>query len=227
MIQELSLTPSTAPLGFSPWFAGASIVLTGQVPASPDMVVWAAQLWRSQRDLIDDEAATPIAMGIGSVTDGVLTVGFTPSQVTPAALGLSREAGSNHYWLVVGGQDGAGNPQIVRGGTIEINPCPWTNTGLSNSVGITVANDWASFVYQGTLYRFAVARVTSPPITPDGIGVDDDNAYIDFHGAVFTTGTSEVTPTPPEAVEGELVVVNDTLIVLLDGIAYAIPVYAA
>lgn len=222
MTQSLSLNPSTARLGLEPWFAGSSIVITGTVPTTPDMGLWAMQLWSSQWALLNDATATPIATAIGSVTSGVLTVGFTPSQTAIST--LSPVIGNNNFWLVIGGQDSSGNQQIIRAGTVEINPCPWTTTGLSNSVGITVGGDVATFVYNGVTYRFPVARSSSPPVTPEGIGVDDDTAYLDFNGAYYSTPTAEVTPVPAEAIEGELVVVNDNLIVLLNGVAYTIPV---
>lgn len=222
MTQTLTLSPSTARLDLEPWFAGASIVITGTVPSTPDMRLWAMQLWASQWELLQDATATPIATAIGSVAEGVLTVGFTPSQTSIST--LSPVVGNNSFWLVIGGQDSSGNQQIIRAGNIEINPCPWTATGLSNSVGITVADDVATFIYNGATYCFPVAEIALPPVTPDGIAVNDDTAYMDFNGEVFGAPVAEVTPVPAEAIEGELVVVDDNLIVLLSGTAYTIPV---
>ena len=203
--------------------SGVSVISVGSRPVAPSRA-WAAQIWASPWELINDSTATPLATAIGSVTSGTLTIGFTPSQVTATALDLSPVVGTNNFWLVIGGQDTDGNQQIVRAGTIEINPCPWTTTGLSNSVGITVANDYASFVYDGNTYQFPVALAATPPVTPDGIAVDDDSAFVDFGGSVYSAPTAVESPTPAEAIEGELVVVNDNLIVLLDGVAYTIPV---
>ena len=221
MTQTLSLTPSTANLGLDPWFLGSPLVITGTVPSSPTMSVWGMQLWASQWALIEDPDAEPLATAIGSVTSGTLTIGFTPSQLS--TLTIRSAAGTNAFWLVIGGQDTDANQQIIRAGTIEISPCPWQATSLTNSIGITVTDDWATFTYNGELYRFPVAESASPPVTPDGIAVDDDTAYIDFNSDVYSAPVEEIA-TPPEAVEGELVVVNDNLIVLLNGIAYTIPV---
>jgi hypothetical protein len=185
------------------------------------MGVWGMQLWQSQWALIEDPTAEPLATAIGSVSSGVLTIGFTPSQI--ASLTLRSSVGTNAFWLVLGGQDTDANQQIIRAGTIEITPCPWLATSLTNSVGITVSGDWATFTYNGELYRFPVAESASPPVTPVGIAVDDDTAYIDFNSDVYAAPVEEIA-TPPEAIEGELVVVNDNLIVLLNGVAYTIPV---
>jgi hypothetical protein len=221
MKQTLSLTPSAARLGLDPWFLGSSLVITGTIPSTPEMGVWAMQLWNSQWDLIEDATATPLATAIGSVTSGVLTIGFTPSQLSDIT--LSSTVGLNNFWLVIGGQDTDGSQQIIRAGTIEIVPCPWSTTSITNSVGITVSGDWATFTYDGVQYRFPVAAVATPPVAPDGIAVDNDTAYIDYNSDIFSAPVEEIA-TPPEAVEGELVVVDDNLIVLLDGVAYTIPV---
>jgi len=222
MKQTLSLTPSTAPLGLDAWFANSAVVITGTVPAYPTMGVWAMQLWESQWELLDDPTAEPIATAIGSVVSGVLTITFTPTQMT--LTGLSAVAGSNNHWLTIGGQDTDGNQQIIRGGNIEINPCPWAAANIANSIGITVTDDMATFIYDGATYTFPVALIASPPVTPTGVAVDDDSVYIDFGGDVFGAPVAEVDPAPPEAVEGELIVIDDNLIITLSGVSYTIPV---
>jgi len=225
MTQTLTLTPSSAPLGLDPWFSGSPLVITGTVPTSPTMATWRAQIWASNYALIEDADAEPLATAIGSETGGVLTIGFTPSQISSDALGLSSVVGNNSFWLVLGGQNSNGSQQIIRAGTIEITPCPWSTAGTANVLGITIVDDVASFEYNGATYSFVVAHNPSPAITPDdGVDVGDDTAYFEYEGNVYDTPTAVVDPAPPEAIEGELVVVDDNVIILLSGIAYTIPV---
>ncbi len=225
MTQSLTLTPSSAPLGLDPWFSGSPLVITGTVPTTPTMATWRAQIWASNYALIEDADAEPLATAIGAETNGVLTIGFTASQISADTLGLSSVAGNNSFWLVLGGQNSNGSQQIIRAGTIEIMPCPWSTAGTANVLGITVIDDVATFEYNGATYSFQVSHNASPPLTPDdGVDVSDDTAYFEYEGTVFETPTAVVTPTPAEAIEGELVVVDDNLIILLSGIAYTIPV---
>lgn len=224
MKQTLNLSPSTDALGLDPWWSDSPLVVAGTVPSYPTMSSWKMELWRTSHDLQDDATATPIATAVGSVASGTMTVGFIPSQVSASALELNQAAGANAFWLVIGGVENGGNKSILRAGTIEINPSAFAVGGAANSIGITVTGDWAEFSYDGNTYRFQVALSSSPPVTPDGMEVDSDYAYIDSGDEVYRAATVEVDPAPAEAVEGELVVVDDVLFVLLNGVCYSIQV---
>ena len=227
MKQTITLSASADRLGFDPWWSDSPLVVSGTVPSYPTMSSWTMELWRTSHDLQDDSTATPIASAVGSVASTTMTVGFVPSQVSASALELNQETGTNSFWLVIGGVESGGNRTILRAGTIEINPSAFSVGSVANSIGITIIDDWAEFDYDGTTYRFQVALATSPPVTPDGMEVSSDFAYMDSGDDVYRAPVAEITPTPAEAVEGEIVVVDDVAFVLLNGVCYSIQVAPA
>lgn len=185
MKQNLSLTPSTAPLGFDPWFGSTPLVVYGTVPAYPDMTTWMMQLWKYPHDAFEADAA-PLCTGVGSESAGVMTVAFTSSQLS--GLAYSQEAGTNSYWLTIGGTDANNLKRTVRGGTIELIPAPLITDAGSSVTGITITDDVASFVYNGVTYTLPVAAVTpSPAVTEGETVVIDDMLIIMVNGVAYTT----------------------------------------
>jgi hypothetical protein len=156
MIQEISLTPSTAPLGFSPWFAGAPIGVRGEVPSDLVMTSWQMQLRKFYHD-----SDAPIMTANGVVVGNVATIVFTAAQT--AELELSYEAGANPHYLMIGGTDSAGQKRIVRAGSIEITPGSFDVDAVS-SIGVpfTVTDDVISFEIEGVTYTFQGVPGTPP-----------------------------------------------------------------
>lgn len=191
MKQTLTLTPSTASLGLDSWFANTPLVVTGTVPAYPSMNSWQMQLWKYPSDSLV-AGAQPIVAAAGMVVSSVLTMTFTPSQMAHSNLELSSAIGSNNYWLTIGGIDSAGFAQIIRAGTIEIAPCPFDSNAPTNQVGITVTNDIATFVFNGSTYVMPVQQIAVPSGAAEGeIVVIDDMAVLTVNNISYTFPVQE------------------------------------
>lgn len=189
MKQTLDLSPTTAALGLDPYFGGAPLGVTGDVPAYPTMTTWHMQLWKQPGDAFDDDAE-PLINAVGSVTSGVLTVYFTAAQT--AALTLSNAIGENNFWLSIAGVDANNLRRMVRGGTIEIIPGPYVTDAGTTITGITVTNDVASFVYNGETYTIPVEEIATPVGAVEGeIVVIDDMAVLTIEGTSYTFPVQE------------------------------------
>ncbi len=189
MKQSLSLTPSTDALGFDPWFSGTPIMVYGTVPAYPTMTTWMMQLWKYPSDAFETDAE-PLITAVGAEASGVMTVTFTGAQTDD--LELSQAAGSNNFYLTIGGVDSNNLRRMVRGGTIEITPGPFVSDAGSTVTGITITDDVASFVYNGATYTIPVAEITSPPGAVEGeIVVIDDMAVLTIDGVSYTFPVQE------------------------------------
>jgi len=191
MKQTLSLTPSTDALGLDPWFAGSPVVITGTVPAYPTMDTWKMQLWKYPHDAQVADAE-PLATAVGAVVSTTVTITFSPSQMTYDALSLSDEAGANHYWLTLGGEDEDGFQQLIRAGTVEIMPCPFSGTAPTTATAITVTDDVATFSWNGSAYTLPVVEIESPDGAVEGeIIVIDDMAVLTVDGVSYTFPVQE------------------------------------
>lgn len=191
MKQTLSLTPSAAPLGLDPWFAGSPLVVSGTVPTTPTMSSWLMQLWKRPHD-IQTDGTEPLAISVGGVASGVVTWTFTAAQMTLDD--MSNEVGTNNYWLTIGGVDNTSIQQIIRAGTIEIDPCPFTIATTGVITSIVVSDDTATFTHNGTVYSLPVSAVPTPEGAIEGeLVVIDDSLVITFNGVSYTT---PVVPVP-------------------------------
>jgi hypothetical protein len=189
MKQTLSLTPSTDALGFDAWFGGTPLIVTGTVPADPVMTTWMMQLWKYPSDAYETDAE-PLLNAVGSVASSTVTVAFTATQL--ATLELSQVAGSNNYWLTIGGLDANGSGRMIRGGTIEIIPGPFVSDASTELTQITIEDDIASFVFNGVTYTVPVAAVETPTGAVEGaIVVIDDVAILTVDGVSYTFPVSE------------------------------------
>jgi hypothetical protein len=184
MRQSLTLTPTTDALGLDPWFAGAPAQIYGTVPAYPEMTSWMMQLWKYPHDANEDDAE-PLASAVGAVNAGVMTITFTAAQLS--ALELSDEVGANNYFLTLGGVDANSQRRVVRGGSVEIVPCPFVTDAGGTVTGVTVTDDVASFVYNGQTYTLPVSEIEDPIGAAEGeIVVIDDMGVITIDGVSYT-----------------------------------------
>lgn len=191
MKQSLSLTPSSDALGLEPWASDSPLSLTGTVPATPSMSEWRMQLWKYPSDAREDDA-TPLATAIGSVASSVLTIMFSPSQMSYDNLDLSDAIGENNYWLTLGGEDADGFQQIIRYGWIEVVPVPITTDAPTTAIGITVVDDVATFVFNGSTYTLPVSAIATPEGAVEGeIVVIDDMAVLTVDGVSYTFPVQE------------------------------------
>ncbi len=191
MTQTLTLTPSSDPLGLSPWPSGGPMVITGTVPASPSMSTWRMQLWKRPHDARVTDAE-PLATAVGTVASSTLTIAFSPSQMDYDALSLSDAVGANNYFLTVGGTDTDGAQQIVRFGNIEIIPVPFDASAATTATAITVEDDIATFTFNGATYRIPVEEIASPPGAVEGeIVVLNDMAVLTIDGTSYTFPVEE------------------------------------
>ena len=214
MKQTLSLEPSLAPLGLSAWHSGSPIVITGTIPAYPQMRAWYMQLWRYPHS---DE---PVATAVGGTSLGTVTFTFTAAQTAIAS--LSDIIGTNNYFITIGGTDTANQKHVARAGVIEICKIPFVLTADVLPVGFEVHDDVLHYRYDGVLYVLPMALIS--PV-PDGAAegewsVIHDTFVVTFNGVSYSCPVSEEDPAPLEAVEGELVVVDDTLIITTGGASY-------
>jgi hypothetical protein len=189
MKQSLSLTPSTDELGLDPFFAGAPVQIYGTIPAYPVMDSWQMQLWKYPSDA-GEEGAEPLLTAVGAEATGVMTITFTASQLS--SLDLSDAIGCNNYWLTLGGVDENSQRRVVRGGTVEIIPCPFVTDAGATVSGITITDDVASFVYNGQTYTLPVAAIETPVGAVEGeIVVIDDMAVLTIDGVSYTFPVQE------------------------------------
>lgn len=186
MKQTLTLTPSPEALGLDPWPAGAPLVITGTVEAYPAMDSWTMQLWKRPHDAQVADAE-PLASAVGSVASGTLTIAFSPSQMSYANLDLSDAAGTNNYYLVLGGENTSGQQEFIRFGSIEISPVPFSSSAPTTPAEITVTDDIATFSFNGTTYQVQVQEVSAPEGAVEGeIVVIDDIAILTVEGVSYT-----------------------------------------
>lgn len=193
MRQTLTLTPSSAALGLDTWFAGAPVVITGTVPAYPTMDSWQMQLWKYPHDAQETDAE-PIATAIGTVVSSTLTITFSPSQMSYDNLTLSDVVGNNNYWLTLGGTDTDGFAQIIRAGCVEIMPSAFVSNAPTTAIAITVANDVATFVFNGATYTLPVQEIVAPAQAVEGeIIVLNDMAVLTVNNVSYTFPVQEST----------------------------------
>jgi hypothetical protein len=193
MKQTLDLNPTADPLGFSPWFAGAPAMITGTVPTYPDMTTWMAQLWKYQSDAYEADAEPLLtAVGAEAAASGTMTVTFTAAQLS--SLTFSTQAGSNNYWLTIGGVDINNLPAVVRFGTIEIIPSRVVTEAGASISGITIEDDVASFVFNGVTYSLPVEEIPTPPGAVEGAYVViDDVLVLTVDGVSYSAAVTPAT----------------------------------
>lgn len=193
MKQTISLTPTSSALNLEAWIAGSPVVLAGAVPAFPSMSAWQMQLWKYPHNA-SLAGATPLATAVGTVTSGTLILTFSPSQMSYQNLDLTNVANNNNYWLTLGGTDTDGFAQIIRAGCVEIMPSAFVSNAPTTAIAITVANDVATFVFNGATYTLPVQEIVAPDQAVEGeIIVLNDMAVLTVNNVSYTFPVQEST----------------------------------
>jgi hypothetical protein len=136
-----------------------------------------------------EDDAEPLLTAVGAEESGTVVITFTAAQLS--SLTYSDVVGSNNYWLTIGGIDANSLARVVRGGTVEIVPCPFISDEGTTVTGIMVEDDMATLTFNDVTYTFAVSEIETPEGAVEGQAiVIDDMLVITIDGVSYTTPVS-------------------------------------
>lgn len=217
MPQTVNLTESGFDLALEPAWKSSPLTIKGSVP-SPALTQWHASLWASPL-AADDEDEEPLAEADGTVASGIVTLAFAGDDMV---LTLTADgARSDDFWLVISGASATQEDVVSRAGWLRVKASAHRPRAIDQAIAIVVTDDSAAIEIDAVTYTWEVSAVSGLLSVPEGtMEVANDTAFYNDGTTIWTWEVASVVPAPEEAVEGSVVVVDGSLVVMLSGVAY-------